>query len=177
MQLAQKCNIHPVIAVAGNSIAHVETLINREKGDSDTIIDYRQDDNAIVESLKIAANGFKLNYAFDAVSEHGSYQNLVRVLEPDGILNMILPGLKYDGIPESMKKTVTNTAPLHDGHKEFGFVYPRLLTRGLQECWLRGQPYEIRPRGLEDVEQARRGIKAGKAKTVKYRISDTSRIE
>lgn len=108
MQFAQRSNIHPVIAVAGKSIAHVETLIDRSKGD--VIVDYRQGADAVVAALKVAAKGAKLNYAFDAVSEHGSYQNLVRVLEQDAALTLILPGA-YDDIPDTIKRPSRSSAP------------------------------------------------------------------
>ena len=65
-----KSNIHPIITVAGRAQSHVEKFIDRSKGD--TIIDYRNGDEAVVKGLKEALNGQKLLHAFDAVSEKGS---------------------------------------------------------------------------------------------------------
>ena len=72
IQFAQRSQIHPVIVVAGGGASHVETLIDRSKGD--TIVDYRKGDQAVVQGIKDALKGKPLEYAYDAISEKGSYQ-------------------------------------------------------------------------------------------------------
>ncbi|KAJ5667740.1 uncharacterized protein N7477_006310 [Penicillium maclennaniae] len=74
LKFAQLSNIHPLIVVAGKGRDFVETLIDRSKGD--TIIDYREGDEAVQTKIKSAAAGKPIHHAYDAVSEKGSYQNL-----------------------------------------------------------------------------------------------------
>jgi len=98
LKLASHANIHPLIVVAGSGSAYVETLIDRSKGD--TIVDYRKGDEAVVSGIKEALKGSKLSYAFDAVSEKGSYKNIVQVLDPHGAITLVLPGKDYAEIPK-----------------------------------------------------------------------------
>lgn len=73
IKLAQRANIHPIIAIAGKGQEFVEGIISREKGD--TIVDYRNGNEAVVSGLKQALKKTgEVKYAFDAVSEHNSYQ-------------------------------------------------------------------------------------------------------
>ena len=91
VKLLRKSDIHPIITIAGNGIQFVEGLIDREKGDA--IVDYRNGNDAVVEGIrKSLTPGKKLMYAFDAVSEHGSYLNIAKVLEANGHLTTVTPG-------------------------------------------------------------------------------------
>ncbi|KAH9892166.1 GroES-like protein [Xylariomycetidae sp. FL2044] len=177
IQLAKQSNIHPLICVAGKSASHVEQLIDRSKGD--TIIDYRAGDEAVVEGLKKAAGGRELLYAYDAVSEKGSYQNLGKVLAPGSTITFVLPGRTYEGIPDHIKQTITNVGCVHQDAKDFGFVFFRYFARGLQEGWFKPQPQEVVPGGLGGVQQALENLKAGKANAVKYvfRIAETEGVK
>ncbi|EAT91687.2 hypothetical protein SNOG_00192 [Parastagonospora nodorum SN15] len=166
IKLARLANIHPIIAVAGRAEKFVETLIDRSKGD--TIVDYRKGDEAVVKGIKEALNGQKLHYAYDATSEHGSYTNIVQALEPTGHLTLVLPGKKYEGIPESVNMTVTTVGEAHKGDKDFAYIYFRYLARGLAEGFFTPHPHEVVPGGLEGVETALRNLKEGKASGVKY---------
>jgi NADPH2:quinone reductase len=166
IKLACLANIHPIIAVAGRGEKFVEGLIDRSKGD--TIVDYRKGDDAVVSGIKDALKGAKLHYAYDAVSEHNSYTNIVQVLEPAGHLTLVLPGKQYEGIPDSVQKTVTTVGEAHKGDKEFAYVYFRYLARGLAEGWFTPHPYEVVEGGLEGVEGGLRNLKEGKASAVKY---------
>ncbi|CAA9960806.1 hypothetical protein CFE70_004182 [Pyrenophora teres f. teres 0-1] len=172
IKLARHAGIHPIIAVAGRGATYVESLIDRAAGD--TIIDYRSGSDAIVSGIKSALGGQKLHYAYDAVSEHGSYTNIVQVLEPDGQLVLVLPGKEYEGIPETVKMRVTNVGEAHGGDADFAFVMFRYLARGLQEGWFEPHPYEVVPGGLAGVETGLRNLKEGKASAVKYvfRVAD-----
>ncbi|KAH8121739.1 hypothetical protein LI328DRAFT_157932 [Trichoderma asperelloides] len=67
LKLAVLSNIHPVITVAGQVLHFVETLIGQSRGD--TVIDHRQGNDTLVEAIKAALGGQKLEFPFDAVSE------------------------------------------------------------------------------------------------------------
>ena len=94
IKLAQLSNIHPLICIAGRGIPFVESLINPAKGD--VILDYRSGDSKLVSDLKTAVDkakiGGKVQYAFDAVSEHGSSRNICQVLDHQtGQITRVLP--------------------------------------------------------------------------------------
>ena len=177
IQLALKSNIHPLICVAGKAQAHVESVIDRSKGD--TIVDYRNGDDAVVAGLKEALKGQKLEYAYDAVSEKGSYQNIGQVLDhTTGKITFVLPSRKYEGLAEGIEKTVTRVGDVHgnpDDLREFGSVYFRYISKGLEEGWFKAQPQEVVKGGLEGVQKALEDLKEGRVSAVKYifRIEDT----
>ena len=174
IQFAQRSNIHPLICVAGRAQQHVEKLIDKSKGD--VIVDYRNGDEAVVQGIKDALKGAKLQYAFDAVSEKGSYQNICKVLDPQtGKITLVLPGKKYEEIPETVEQSLTTVGSVHQDLKDFGYVYSRYISKGLEEGWFKAQPQEIIPGGLEGVQTGLRYLKEGKASAVKYvfRIADT----
>ncbi|KAK5165840.1 uncharacterized protein LTR77_008763 [Saxophila tyrrhenica] len=177
LQFALKSNLHPLICVAGRAAKHIEPLLDRSKGD--TIVDYRQEDAKVVEDLKKALGGKKLEHAYDAVSEKGSYQNIAQVLShTTGKITFVLPGKKYDDLPAGIEKSVTRVGDVHgtpDDLKEFGYVYFRYISKGLAEGWFRAQPYEVVEGGLEGVQKGLEGLKEGRASAVKYifKISDT----
>ena len=166
IKLAILANIHPIIAVAGRGEKFVEGLIDRSKGD--TIVDYRKGSEAIVQGIKDALKGEKLWYALDATSEHGSYTNIVKVLEPTGHLTVVLPGKKYEGVPESVNLTTTMVGASHDDQKDYAYIMFRYFARGLAEGFFKPHPYEVIPGGLEGVKQGLENLRDGKASGVKY---------
>ena len=173
LQFAIKSNIHPLICVAGKAAAHVEKVIDRSKGD--TIVDYRGGDEAVQSGIKDALKGAELHYAFDGVSEKGSYQNICKVIAKGGHVTLVLPGRKYDDIPEGVKQTITMVGDVHGPHKEFGYVYYRYIALGVEQGWFKPQPQEEIPGGLNGVQEGLRNLKEGKASAVKYvfKIADT----
>jgi len=190
IKLAALSNIHPIIAVAGRGQAFVETIINRSKGD--TIVDYRNGDAAVVSGIQDAlkkAGAKEVKYAFDAVSEHNSYQNISQVLSKQGSkITLVLPGKDYKEVPEYIEKSVTTVGSVHQdpakdkveagiktGGKEFGYVFFRLFSRGLQEGWFTGHPYEVIPGGLNGIEKGLSNLQAGLNSATKYvfKIEDT----
>lgn len=178
VQLARRSNIHPLICVAGRAQAHVEKLIDRSKGD--TVIDYRKGHDAVAQDIKAGLDGAKLEYAFDAVSEEGSYQTICEVLDRQtGKITLIVPAASYSDIPKTIQKSVTTVASIHEDLKDFGYAYSRYLSKGLEEGWFKAQPQEIVPGGLEGVEKGLTNLKNGTASAVKYvfRIADTPGIE
>ncbi|KAL4893911.1 chaperonin 10-like protein [Aspergillus ambiguus] len=181
IQLARRSNIHPIITVAGRGIPFVEGLIDRSQGDA--VIDYRQGDDAVVSGIRAAlaaAGHSELKAAYDAVSEKGSYVNLSRVMAPGGKIALILPGKKYPEIPESLEKMVVSVGAVHGTpqDQDFGYVFFRLIAKGLREGWFKPHPHVVVPGGLGGLQQALTNLKEGKASAVKYvvRIAETEGV-
>ncbi|KAL2002021.1 hypothetical protein VTN02DRAFT_807 [Thermoascus thermophilus] len=187
IKLAVRANIHPLIVVAGGGAHYVEKLIDRTKGD--TIIDYRPGPDAVVQGIQDALRSTghqKVEYAFDAVSAHGSAQNILKVLDPNGTITFVLPYQDIaDTFPPTLRHSWTVVGCVHgtmggnDRDKDFGYVYFRYMARGLAEGWFTGHPHEVRQNGLEGVDQALKDLKAGKASAVKYvfRIGETPSLK
>lgn len=195
IKLAQLSNIHPLICVAGRGMDYVETLISRDKGD--VILDYREGDERLVQNLKSVVDkaGGKVEYAFDAICEHGSFENVCKVLDQQtGQITLVLPNKDYSAIPASIKYTTTYVGVVHasmdknefqkatgskTGNTDFGFVMFRFFGRGLQEGWFTGHPQEVVPGGLGGVSGALKNLKDGKASAVKYvfRLEETEGVE
>jgi NADPH:quinone reductase len=181
IKLLVRSKIHPIIAVAGRGIPFVEGLLDKSKGD--VVIDYRKGDEHVVGALRAAVpNGQRLMYAYDAVSEHGSYQNVCKVLDPHGHITLVLPGKKYAEIPDSVNQTLTTVGSVHgvpDDLSDLGFAWFRLFSLGLQEGWFSGHPYEVVPGGLGGVQTGLENLQHGRASAVKYvyRIAETEGLE
>lgn len=191
VKLASLSNIHPLICVAGQGKAFVETLIDRSKGD--VVIDYRDGDEVIVAAIRAALrDGERLLYAFDAISDKGSYQNVAKVMDADeGKITVVLARKKYDGVPSSIGLSFTQVGKVHAIHypglkgdqplagalndEDFGAVLYRFFGRGLAKGWFKGHPFQVVGGGLTGIETALRDLKAGKASAVKYvfRIAET----
>ncbi|TKA78080.1 hypothetical protein B0A55_03264 [Friedmanniomyces simplex] len=185
IQLAKRSNIHPLICVSGRAQEHVEKLIDRSKGD--TIVDYRKGDEAVVQGIKDALKGEKLQYAYDAVSEKGSPQNIAKVLDAaSGRTTFVLPPKgdwkgKFDEFEKSVHQSTTMVGSVHSENaadRDLGYVYFRYFTKGLEEGWFRGQPQEVVPKGLYGIQSALERLKDGTASAVKYvfRISETEGV-
>ncbi|KAI1849152.1 hypothetical protein JX266_005113 [Neoarthrinium moseri] len=176
VQLAKKSNIHPLICVAGNSQDYVKSFLDPSKGD--TVVDYRAGDEAVVEGIRKALGGLKLFHAYDAVSEKGSYQNISKVLERGSKITLVLPFKSYDEIPDYVEQAVTSVGCVHDGDKDFGFVYFRYIARGLKEGWFKAQPTEVVPGGLGGVQYALEQLKEGKvnAKKLVFEVKATEGV-
>ncbi|EUC35381.1 hypothetical protein COCCADRAFT_3404 [Bipolaris zeicola 26-R-13] len=166
IKIAQKANIHPIIAVAGRGISYVESLLDRSRGD--TVVDYRNGDEAVVKGIRDALQGEKLTYAFDGVSEKGSYINISKVIEPNGAIALVLPSKKEDDLPKTLTVTMTHVGSAHKEDADFAHVMFRWMARGLQEGWFKGHPFEVVPGGLQGVQTGLRDLKEGKASAVKY---------
>ncbi|KAL4733826.1 GroES-like protein [Aspergillus similis] len=154
IKFAQLSNIHPLITVAGKGSPFVETLIDREKGD--TIIDYREGDEVVRAKIKEALGGRSIHYADD-------YR------PPEGvIMGQIIAGSVH--MPPAAGKTVEDN--------EFGAALFHFISRGLAQGWFSGHPYEVRPGGLAGLEEALQDLRAGKASAIKYvvRIGETEGV-
>lgn len=180
IKFARLSNIHPLITVAGNGSAFVKTLIDPEKGD--TVIDYREGDEAVRAKIKAAAGGIPIHYAYDAVSEKGSYQNIGATMTAPGNITTVGPSDGYQP-PEGILIGQTIVGSVHmppaagktieDG--EFSAALFHFIGRGLAQGFFSGHPYNVRPGGLAGIEGALQDLKAGKASAVKYvvRIGET----
>lgn len=190
IQLARRANIHPLILIAGKGATYVETLIDRSKGD--TIVDYHGGPEAVISGIKAAlqANNLGIHdcrYAFDVISCNESWKPLLEVIKPNGsnaAITLLRP-YPVDTFPESVQHSRTGVGGCHsqkdtrDWDQDLAYVFFRLFARGLQDGWLRGHPWEVRPGGLDGVEAALRDLKEGKNSAKKYvfRISETERLE
>ncbi|KAJ5089160.1 hypothetical protein N7532_007844 [Penicillium argentinense] len=178
IKLAFNSNIHPIIAIAGKGSHYVERLIDRSKGD--TIIDYRGGVEATVQEIKSSleqAGHTSAQHALDAAIVPESAEVLRRSVVAGGQVDFILPN-NLDVLPAI--KSITSVGSVHnqpeyENNEELGFVFSRYFTRALQSNRFSGHPFEIRPGGLEGVEEALNDLKAGKASATKYifRIADT----
>ncbi|KAL2114043.1 hypothetical protein VUR80DRAFT_1046 [Thermomyces stellatus] len=177
IKLLMKADVHPIYAVAGRGKDFVEGLIDRSKGD--VLIDYREGDEAVVQNLKKALGGKKLRHAFDAVSEKGSTENIVKVLESDGRLTTVLSVQKREILPETVEHTFTHVGDAHGSLKEMAAAWFRLFSLGLKDGWFRGHPHEVVPGGLGGIQEALTNLKEGRASAVKYvfRIGETAGVK
>lgn len=196
VKLAVLSNIHPIICVAGRGVPYVETLIDRARGD--TIVDYRQDNADVVKGLQkaLGSDSGKLVHAFDAVSDKGSYQNLMKVMDLEkGRISLVLARKRYEGVPPGFAKFFTQVGKVHSdrypgmpggekklegllGDQAFGAIMYKFFERGLIEGFFKGHPFEVVPGGLGGVETGLKNLKAGKASAFKYvfKIGETEEL-
>ncbi|CAI6099715.1 unnamed protein product [Clonostachys chloroleuca] len=177
IKLLQKANIHPIYTVAGKGADFVQGLIDPSKGDK--VFDYRQGDEALVKELGAAVAGKQPKYALDGVSEHGSYLNIGKVLDPAGRITVVLPAQTTEDFPKTIDISRTSVGDAHkEAAKDLATAWSRLFAQGLQEGWFTPHPHEILPNGLEGLRQGLQNLRKGKASAVKYvaRISETPGI-
>ncbi len=112
----------------------------------------------------------KVEYAFDAVNDHGSYQNICEALDhKTGKITLVLPGKEYKEIPSTVEKSLatvggaqigTDNDPWpkktgkQTGNEEFAMAFFRYFARGSEKGYFKGHPYEVVPGGLGGVQQA-----------------------
>jgi hypothetical protein len=185
VKLASRSNIHPIIAIAGNGRPMVEKLLDASKGD--LVIDYRQGQEHVVRSVQQAMKGQAVESAFDSISEKGSPELMARLLAPRGHATFVLIEKDYSAVAEKILTSLTYVGYVHTGPfpvnpkngirfnpagfgHDFGTVYSSLFTRGLQDGWLTGHPYEVVAGGLRGLPAALRDLKDGKASAKKFVI-------
>jgi NADPH2:quinone reductase len=172
IQLAKRSNIHPIIAIAGRAQDHVSKMLDASKGD--VVIDYRKGDEVIVQGIKDALKGQKLEHAYDATSEHNSWVNICKVLDHEtGKITLVLPPVgdlagKYKDIPASIRQSMTAVMEVHGPQLDIGYLYSRYFTKGLEEGWFEAQTQEECPGGLQGVEGALKRLKDGSASATKF---------
>lgn len=153
--------------------------------ESDTIVDYRNGDDAVVRGIQEALNGQKLYHEFDAVSDNGSWLNLTKVLnQSDAQIAVVLRPQddlagRHGDIPAEIYQSLTSVwdvcGPLH----ELGYLCCKCFTKGLREGWFKAQPQEIIAGGLEGIEGALEKLQDGSAIAVKcvVRIGETPGVD
>lgn len=179
-----KPNIHPIIAIAGNSKKFVQDLIDPSKGD--IVFDYRDDEEALIRDLKTHIQKLDLQgvqYGFDSIGSPTSTELVARLIQPGGHLNIISPRRDCSRVPMHVKASAAFVGVVHGqdppqndtiryvvagSGEDFGFVFSRLLTRGLSEGWLTGHPYEVLSNGLSDVSEGLRNMQSGLVSGKKY---------
>jgi NADPH2:quinone reductase len=181
IQLANRSNIHPIIAVAGRARSHVEALLDASKGD--TIVDYREGDEVAIQGIKTALKGAKCHYAFDATAAQNSFQNLSKVLDiGSSKITLVLPPEDnptkegwYAEIPARITQSMTMVGSVHEECQDLGYVFCRYFSKGLEEGWFRAHPQEEIPGGLAGIESGLKRLKDGSANAVKfvYKVEDT----
>lgn len=192
VRLAQIADVHPVICVAGRGMPFVETLIDKSQGD--VVIDYRGGPEKVTNDMEKVLGAKKLEYAFDAISEQGSHNNFLSLMDEEkGRVTFVLGGHR-DDIPEGIEQTTTMAGSLWKelaatgekdrlgmgmGGRDFGFAYSRLIGRWLQEQKLKVHPYEVVNGGLWGLETALKTLREGKSSATKFaiRISDTPHLK
>ncbi|KAJ3045925.1 hypothetical protein HDV00_006191 [Rhizophlyctis rosea] len=182
-QFARLAGLKPIIGVAGASGEFVKGLV-------DYVVDYRQDEDAIVKGVEeaLAKEGLpgKVAYVLDAISEKGSYEAIARVVDAEkGRVSHVLPperGAK-DGAnfkhPGKSVGITTWVGQAHDAQKDFGYLWSRYISSLLEDGRLKTHPYEVVPGGLNGVSTGLKNLKEGKASGVKYvyRIEETEGVK
>ncbi|KAH7187504.1 chaperonin 10-like protein [Fusarium oxysporum] len=183
IKFATLSNIHPIIAIAGNGIPFVETLLDKSKGD--IIIDYRQGADYINGQLRKVAEKHVISYAYDTVSDEASLEMLSKVVSPEnGKIMSIVP--KEDEVTQGITVLGSNVGHIHEpakegfkvGNAEFGATLYNLVSLGLADGWFSGHPHELVKGGLAGLEGALKDLEAGKASAKKYvlRLAETPRV-
>lgn len=99
---------------------------------------------------------------------------------PGGQIDFVLPN---DLEVSPAIKSITSIGSVHnqpefEDNQELGFVFSRYFTRALNSGNLSGHPCEVRPRGLEGVEEVLKDLKAGRTSATKFifRIADAQGV-
>ena len=176
---ARLSGLGPIIGVAGRAGDFAKTLV-------DYVVDYRNGEDALVAAVEkfLAKEGLgsKVPNVFDAISENGSFEATLRLIDPNGgIVSTVLPPQLFARDKENFKyppgvKAFNSAVPqVHSIHKDFGYLWSRYLGRLLEDGRLKAHPYEVIPGGLNGVLIGLQKLKDGKASAVKYvyRIEDT----
>lgn len=181
VKLACNSNIHPIIAIAGKGTEYVKTIVDSTKGD--VVFDYRVGADKVISDIRNhlkAGNYGLVQHGLDPGIGSSSQKVLNEIVTPDGAINLVMPS---DTDIKSATKTITSVGVVHNtdngAHgadaRDLGLVTSRWLTKALQAGTFRGHPFEVRPGGLQGVDQALKDLKDGKNSATKYvfRIEDT----
>lgn len=181
IKLASLANIHPILTVAGGGAPSIQHLLDPSKGDM--IIDYRKGNDAVVSDLRAALKGAKATAALDAVSEKATIHNLAQVLEPHvSTMALVRVDMKTD---DPIKQVISYVGAVHFDHnplekdvprvgklgeREFGAVFYKLFTKGLEAGWFSGHPHRIVEGGLPGIAKALEELKSGSVSSFELRI-------
>ena len=189
LQLAKLAGLY-TIAVAGRGLAYVESLHC-----ADVLIDYREGEQATIDVIKNAVaekfgEGYKLEYAFDAISENGSMQLLAKAMDNKGQIAIVLPRdpthklrqvstskqqTSFADIPETVVTVESSVPTAHDKDSEFARKYFILFGRLLEEGLFKTNRPRVLPGGLFGTQQGLQLLKNGQVSAEKLviRIAET----
>ncbi|KAK9387348.1 chaperonin 10-like protein [Lipomyces mesembrius] len=188
IKLAKLAGIRPVIGVAGSG-AHVALEAGAE-----FVVDYRKNDDIAGTIRAHLKEGQRLLYAWDTVSERGSYQQVIKAFEPglglhraikaaepnlESKLCLILPESKFDDIDKTKTNfgiaRVTNAHGEDAARRDFAYIFYRQITKWLQEGKFGAHPFNVVEGGLAGVAKGLNELKDGKVSGSKniFRIKDT----
>ncbi|CAO1614819.1 unnamed protein product [Jaminaea pallidilutea] len=174
-QLAKLAGYH-VIGVASGSKDYARQL------GADDIVDYKTE-KAIPQALLTVAGGRPIVAAYDAISEHGSTQDLVSLFEKQGEaqkgrLTTVLP-TQYDqdksGLPNHVYFDRTFVGAAHKDQSDFSSRWIRQISKWVDEGTFKPNRVEIVSGGLKGVPEGLAKLESGKVSGVKlvYRIEET----
>ncbi|KAJ4349465.1 uncharacterized protein N0V89_008080 [Didymosphaeria variabile] len=184
IKLARAANLHPIMAVAGNGLGLVSSLLDSAAGD--VALDYRNGPEQLQRDIgnALTASHVKAAHAvFDAVSENASWDACTPFLMADTPLATVLPYPETAHLPGGTAQAqLVMSGDVHDvfgvkaGGRDFGYVMMRAFARGLQEGWFSGHPFEVVPGGLYGVQSGLERLSKGEvsAKKLVYRIEETT---
>ncbi|KAK9374271.1 chaperonin 10-like protein [Lipomyces chichibuensis] len=190
IKLAKLAGIRPIIGVAGSG-AHTAL----EAG-ADFVVDYRNNLDIAGSIRAHLTEGQRLLYAWDTVSEGGSYQHAIKACEPglglhrsikavepvlESKLCLILPEGqgKFDDIDKTKTKFgIARVASAHGedaARRDFAYIFYRQITKWLQEGKFAAHPFDVVEGGLAGVAKGLNELKDGKVSGSKniFRIRDT----
>lgn len=178
VQLAKMLDLF-VVGVAGDSAAGAKSY------GCDLVLNYRSPSHE--SELTRAVKEFDIKYAFDAVSEHGSFQRVAYSMHQNrgGHITVLLPVSDEDKefIADDVKLTRTFVHDAHnpevEGGQAFAAKYAKLVGEWLEAGLIKPQKVKIVPGGLEGVEEGLRMLQEGEVSGEKlvYRISETPGLE
>jgi NADPH2:quinone reductase len=186
VKLARHSNIHPIVAIGGESASYVKNLLDPKLGDA--FVDYRNGPERMKDDIKTALKNMSVFHALDAISENKSWVTISQILSPGGTVSVVQGTEKYDEseIPADINISYSFVGSAHFGafkpsmprqpqdtkataaDIDFAYVVFRYIARMLARGEFEGHPYEIVPGGLAGVETGLRKLQKGEAKGVKY---------
>ncbi|KAE8385725.1 chaperonin 10-like protein [Aspergillus alliaceus] len=172
--------IEPIPFIVYGTSTAVGSFAIKMACNGDVVIDHREGVETMVQKIRrsLERGGHSnVQHALDAIIIRQSADILRQLVAPGGKIDFLLPN-DLDVFPAKNSITIVGSVHRHpefENNEELGFVFSRYFTRALSMGSLLGHPFQVRPRGLEGVEEALRDLKAGKASAVKYifRIADT----
>lgn len=188
IKFAARSNLHPIIAIAGKGRSMVEGLLDASKGD--VIIDYREGNETMARKIREALHvqgQLSVAHALDCIAEPNTLELLADVIEPKGHATFVLHERDYNLVAKTLRTSITYVGYVHTGafHAEanqginytpdgrgedFGYVFTRLISKGLQDGWLAPHPHEVIPDGLNGLSGALKNLRDGKISASKYVI-------
>lgn len=175
LQLAKLSKLSPIITVAGSGIEFVKSL-----NAATHIIDYRNGD--VADQILAAAGGKKIKLAFDAVSNHASYEHITKVLQTagGGHINMVDPPEDTTwSFPQEVRFTRTFVSSAYgvkhgfiseeqaEADADFSYFFYRYLSHLLAARKFTPHPIEVLPNGLNGIIDGVKALHDGKVSAKK----------